>query len=151
MATISFEAYVHERRGKMLRVSEEYRAKDETGQWGHAGYGDFTVWLRDDDVQPEVQAGAVVLITGDLRVKKVEKEGRTYTNLNVSFAKVGIVKTTKHYAGSPQQPAGGTQTSSWSPSGFGPGEATQQAQGQADWSASSGPQWLGGSNDPAPF
>lgn len=136
MAEIVFQGYVQERRGKMLRVSEEYRTKDETGQWCNAGYGDYSVWLRADDVQPEVQAGAVVLVSGDLRVSRVERDGKTFTNLNVSFAKVGIVRTTRNYAGAAQEPAGRTQTDSWSPSegrgGFGPGEATQQAQGWSE-------------------
>ena len=102
MAQITFEGFVQERNGKMLRVSEEYRRKDQAGNWGNDGYGDFTVWLRDDDQQPEVQAGAVVLVSGDLRVKKSEKDGRVFTNLYVSFAKVGIVRLTNKYQATAQ-------------------------------------------------
>lgn len=99
MASIVVEGYVQERRGKMLRISEEYRQKDQAGNWGTAGYGDFTVWLKDDDAQTEVQAGAVVIVSGDLRVSKQEKDGRTFTNLNISFAKVGVTRTTSKYQG----------------------------------------------------
>ena len=106
MANITFEGYVQERNGKMLRVSEEYRQKDQSGQWQNAGYGDFTVWLRDEDQYLEVQAGAVVLVSGDLRVKKAEKDGRTFTNLNVSFAKVGITRLTNKYQGAAPQTQG---------------------------------------------
>lgn len=106
MAQITMEGYVQERNGKMLRVSEEYRQKDQAGQWQNAGYGDFTVWLRDEDQYPEVQAGAVVLVSGDLRVKKAEKDGRTFTNLNVSFVKVGVVRLTGKYQGAAQQAQG---------------------------------------------
>ena len=120
MAQVTFEGYVQERSGRMLRVSEEYRRKDQAGNWGNDGYGDFTVWLRDDDQQPEVQAGAIVLVSGDLRVKKSEKDGRVFTNLNVSFAKVGIVRTTQKYQGA--QPVAQPQAGSWSaaaPGSFG--------------------------------
>lgn len=120
MAQITFEGYVQERNGRMLRVSEEYRRKDQAGNWGNDGYGDFTVWLRDDDQQPEVQAGAIVLVSGDLRVKKSEKDGRVFTNLNVSFAKVGIVRTTQKYQGA--QPVAQAAADSWSaaaPGSFG--------------------------------
>lgn len=106
MANITFEGYVQERNGKMLRVSEEYRQKDQAGQWQNAGYGDFTVWLRDEDQYPEVQAGAVVLVSGDLRVKKAEKDGRTFTNLNVSFVKVGVARLTGKYQGAAPQAQG---------------------------------------------
>ena len=112
MAQISFEGYVQERRGKMLRVSEEYRKKDQAGNWGNDGYGDFTVWLRDEDSQPEIQAGAIVLVSGDLRVKKSEKDGKTYTNLNVSFAKVGVTRLTPKYQGAAQQAVGAPNASS---------------------------------------
>lgn len=110
MASIVVEGYVQERRGKMLRLSEEYRQKDASGNWGNAGYGDFTVWLKDDDAHPEIQAGAVVLVSGDLRVSKQEKDGRTFTNLNVSFAKVGITRTTSKYQGGAQGRAGASNT-----------------------------------------
>lgn len=119
MGAYTFEGYVHERRGKMVRVSEEYRQKDASGNWGTAGYGDFTVWLKDDEAQPEIQAGAVVLVSGDLRVSKQEKDGRTFTNLNISFAKVGVTRTTSKYQGAtvasaPVQPA----ADSWDASPF---------------------------------
>lgn len=110
MAQISFEGFVQDRRGKMLRVSEEYRKRDDQGNWSNDGYGDFTVWLKDDDASPEVQAGAVVLVAGDLRVKKVEKDGKTYTNLTVSFAKVGITRLTNKYQGAVQQAQGAPNT-----------------------------------------
>jgi len=110
MAQISFEGYVQERNGKMLRVSEEYRQKDQAGQWQSAGYGDFTVWLRDEDASPEVQAGAVVLVVGDLRVRKAEKDGKTFTNLNVSFARVGVTRLTNKYQGGAQQAQGAPNT-----------------------------------------
>lgn len=122
MAQITFEGYVQERSGRMLRVSEEYRRKDQAGNWGNDGYGDFTVWLRDDDAQPEVQAGAIVLVSGDLRVKKSEKDGRVFTNLNVSFAKVGIVRTTQKYQGAQTASPVQAAADSWSaaaPGSFG--------------------------------
>lgn len=112
MASIVVEGYVQERRGKMLRLSEEYRQKDASGNWGNAGYGDFTVWLKDDDAQPEIQAGAIVLVSGDLRVSKQEKDGRAFTNLNISFAKVGVTRTTSKYQGGSQGRAGQPQTPS---------------------------------------
>lgn len=116
MGSYTFEGYVQERRGKMLRVSEEYRQKDASGNWGTAGYGDFTVWLKDDNAQPEVQAGAVVLVSGDLRVSRSEKDGRHFTNLNVSFARVGVTRTTSKYQGAPAPAAA---ADSWStPGGF---------------------------------
>lgn len=139
MANISFEGYVQERRGKMLRVSEEYRTKDESGQWGNAGYGDFTVWLKDEDAQPEVQAGAIVLVSGQLKVKKSEKNGTTYTNLDVNFAKVGITRTTPKYGG---QAFGGSQepsNSDWATRTNGKGFESQRgqqgapAQAQQSW------------------
>lgn len=110
MANITFEGYVQERNGKMLRVSEEYRKKDQAGNWGNDGYGDFTVWLRDEDSSPEVQAGAIVLVSGDLRVRKAEKDGRTFTNLNISFAKVGVTRLTNKYQGAAQQAQGAPNT-----------------------------------------
>ncbi|MDJ1370654.1 hypothetical protein [Gulosibacter molinativorax] len=130
MANITFEGYVQERRGKLIRVSEEYRVKDESGQWANAGYGDYSVWLRDDDSQPEIQPGAVVLVSGDLRVKKSEKDGKVYTNLNVSFAKVGITRTTQKYLGQAFGDAPQPDNSQW---------ATQVPPRQSN--PSSGQQW----------
>lgn len=103
MADITLSAYVQERDGKRLRVSEKYQRKTQNGDWETTGYGDFTAWLRDDQASPEVQAGAVVLISGRLSVDKREKDGKTYTNLNVNVNRIGVERLTAKYAGAAQQ------------------------------------------------
>ena len=130
MSKITVEGYVNERRGRMVRVSEEYRRKDQAGNWSNDGYGDFTVWLREDDQQPEIREGAVVLVTGDLKVTKVEKDGRTYTNLNIGFARVGLVRTTQKYvsgAGGGQGAPNGSNAGDWSPAPIPSPQAGAQA------------------------
>lgn len=97
MANISVEGFVNERRGKMLRISEEYRKRNDAGEWESNGYGAFTVWLRKEDQQPELQKGAVVNVTGRLMVTTSEKNGVKYTNLNINADSVGIVRKTSKY------------------------------------------------------
>ena len=143
MAKITLEGYVNERKGKMLRVSEEYRVKDESGQWGNAGYGDFTVWLKDEDAQPEVQAGAIVLVSGQLKVKKTEKNGTTYTNLDVNFAKVGITRTTPKYAGQASSDEYQPSNSGWATRASGSNSGPSRGQ-QAT------PQWAQGDVESLP-
>ena len=137
MGNITFEGFVQERRGKMLRVSEEYRKRDQAGNWSNDGYGDFTVWLKDENDQPEVQAGAVVLVSGTLKASKVEKDGRTFTNLNVGFAKVGVTRLTNKYQGAPQGAVQGgyaPQTGDWSSAPI-----SSPQTGAQGWTASDGP------------
>lgn len=104
MAKISFEAYVNERNGKRLNVSEEYRRKNGE-QWETTGHGRYTVWLKDDQAQPEIQAGTVILVDGTQQVTYSEKDGVKYTNVNVSFAKVGVIRQTKSGGGQQRQSA----------------------------------------------
>lgn len=136
MAQITVEGYVNERRGKMLRISEQYRRKNEQGEWETTGYGNFTVWLRKEDQQPEIDAGVVVVASGRLVVSTTEKNGTVYTNLNVNADSVGMVRTTGKYRGSGQGGAGRPQTASagdWAtPAGFDAQAPAQHVQGGWD-------------------
>jgi len=99
MSEITGEFYVLERQGKRVNVSEEYSRRTESGEWEKTGRGYLTLWLRNDDAHPEVDEGAVVLASGRLRIDKVEKQGKTYTNVNVSVNHIGVVRLTSKYVG----------------------------------------------------
>lgn len=114
MAEISFEAYVQDRDGKRLRVSEQYRKKNQdTDQWETTGYGDYTVWLRSEDAAPEIGKGSVVLVQGRLQITKTEKSGTTYTNLNVNASAIGLVRQTGSGGASSTQGHSGAGADEW--------------------------------------
>lgn len=126
MAEITFDGYVQERDGKRLRVSEEHRRKNQNGEWVNAGYTDYTVWLRREDQQPEVQKGAIVLVQGRFQTGKHESKGREFLNLNVNASSVGVVRLTPKYEGAqsaqPVRDTGwGDQSQAWgepAPTGY---------------------------------
>lgn len=120
MADITIEGYVQERAGRRMRVTETHRRKNrDTGEWEDAGRTNYTCWLRKDDQQPEIQAGAVVLVSGAFSTKESEWKGERRLDLNVNVNSAGVVRLTSKYAGA--QPAQPVRDTGW-------GQAQQPAQ-----------------------
>ena len=93
-AFVIAEGLVQERSGKRLNVSVAQCRRTQAGEWETAGYSRFTVWLRDESDHAEVVKGTVVLVQGNLEVRQVEKDGRSFTNVVVSARSVGVVRQT---------------------------------------------------------
>ncbi|SJM61284.1 single-stranded DNA-binding protein [Gulosibacter sp. 10] len=115
----------------------------QSGEWkdGDPLYLRWSVWREyAEHVAASLSKGARVIVQGRLKQRSYEtKEGEKRTVFELEVDEIGPAlryATAQVSRAERSQPAGGAQTSSWSPSegrgGFGPGEATQQAQGWSE-------------------
>lgn len=118
MATISFEGFVNGHVGSpvfVLKVSENHRKKDESGNFVNDGKTFFQVKAGYESGIDLAQfpVDSRVRVTGRQRTTSREYNGKTYYDLVVAADRIEPAQSAQQPQGEAQQPAGAPNNSPW--------------------------------------